>query len=198
MALDLKSVGRGSRPALIVVDMIYGFTDPESPLGCDSSLVLAANIVLLKAFRQRNFPVFFTTVTYDNKSQANVFRRKLPDLNILSAGSHWVEVHTDLGRRPEEVLLQKHWASAFAGTDLIQRLKKLEVDALVVTGLTTSGCVRATAVDGLQHNFPVIVPREAVGDSNLAAHVANLADLNRKYADVLSLDDVLAGLPALL
>ena len=91
-----------------------------------------------------------------------------------------------------ETVIEKQWASAFFGTDLAERLAAAEVDSLVVTGLTTSGCVRATVVDALQHEYPVVVPREAVGDRNPAAHEANLFDMDAKYGDVLSLEEVLA------
>jgi nicotinamidase-related amidase len=185
----------GSKPALVVVDVIYGFTDPASPLGSECADVIAANICLLDEFRNRQLPIFFTTVAYEDSEQATVFRRKLPDLNILKSGSHWVELHDDLMRRPDEILVTKQWASAFAGTDLGEALKEAGVDTLVVTGLTTSGCVRATVVDGLQHNYSVIVPKEAVGDRDITTHEVSLSDLNTKYADVISLSDALAFLP---
>ena len=94
-------------------------------------------------------------------------------------------------------IIDKQWASAFHGTDLAQRLRERGVDSVVVTGLTTSGCVRATAVDGLQYDYRVVVPREAVGDRNSAAHEANLFDLHAKYADVMGLAEVIARLPPL-
>ena len=95
---------------------------------------------------------------------------------------------------PGEALIEKQWASSFFGTDLAVQLKAAKADSLVVTGLTTSGCVRATVVDGLQHDYPVVVPREAVGDRNAEAHRANLHDLHAKYAEVQGLDEVLAAL----
>jgi maleamate amidohydrolase len=108
-----------------------------------------------------------------------------------------VQVDPALAPRAEEPVIEKQWASSFFGTDLAQRLKTAQADSLVVTGLTTSGCVRATVVDGLQHDYPVVVPREAVGDRNAAAHAANLHDMHAKYADVQSLSEVLAAIAAL-
>ena len=105
-----------------------------------------------------------------------------------------MEIDPRLAPRPEEPVIEKRWASAFFGTDLDQRLKRARADSLVVTGLTTSGCVRATAVDGLQHDYLVAVPREAVGDRNAQAHEANLFDLDAKYADVVSLQELFAML----
>ena len=186
--------GLGNKPALLLVDMIHGFTDPACPLGSEADAVVQANLVLLAAFRKRNLPVIFTTVIYHGEDQARVFRDRVPALNVLKPGSHWVKVDGRLGRRTDEPLVEKHWASGFFGTDLHARLTGLDVDSLVVTGLTTSGCVRATAVDGLQHDYRVVVPKQAVGDRNPQAHEASLFDLNAKYADVLDLEEVLAQL----
>ncbi len=190
MDLQRNSLGLGAHPALLLVDMINGFTSAECPLGSDCPQVVAANVVLLKLFRERGLPVFFTTVVYSDDSQATVFRSRIEALNVLQPGSHWVEVDPALTPLPEEPVIEKQWASAFFGTDLDKRLREVGVDSLVVTGLTTSGCVRATVVDGLQYNYPVLVPREAVGDRNADAHEANLFDMNAKYADVVSIAEV--------
>jgi maleamate amidohydrolase len=191
--LARSSIGLGRRPALVLVDMIRGFTDPACPLGSESGAVVAANARLLAAFRAAGLPVFFTTVVYRDATQARVFRARINALNLLTPGSPWVQVDPALAPRPGEAVVEKQWASAFFGTDLDRRLRAAGADSLVVTGLTTSGCVRATAVDGLQHDYPVVVPREAVGDRNPDAHAANLFDLHAKYAEVQSLDDVLAA-----
>jgi nicotinamidase-related amidase len=190
MALVSNQLALGKRTALILVDLINGFTDPKCELGTDCPAVIAANNSLLKQFRQRGWPVFFTTVVYHNAQQASVFRKKLPVLNCLKAGSHWVKVDARLAKQDNEVLIEKQFASAFFDTDLNQQLKQADVDTLVVTGLTTSGCVRATVVDGLQHNYPVFVPKQAVSDRNLEAHEANLFDMNFKYAQIVELDDL--------
>lgn len=195
MDLDRESLGLGDRPALILVDMIEGFTNPECPLGCDCPEVVAANATLLEAFREHGLPVFFTTVVYHNENQARVFRQKVPVLNLLTPDSRWVKVDERLKARSDEVLIEKHWASAFRGTDIDEQLRSAGVDSLVVTGLTTSGCVRATAVDGMQYDYRVVVAREAVGDRNAQAHEANLFDLQAKYADVWSVNDVVSKLP---
>lgn len=195
---DLKrnAVSLGQRPALVLVDMVRGFTDPSCPLGAEATSVVAANAKLLAAFRAAQLPVFFTTVIYRSPSQARVFRARIEALNLLTPDSKWVQVDERLKPAVGEAIVEKQWASGFFGTDLAARLRAARADSLVVTGLTTSGCVRATVVDGLQHEFPVVVPREAVGDRNAEAHTANLHDMHAKYADVLGLDEVLA-LPAL-
>jgi nicotinamidase-related amidase len=192
--LHQNQLGLGRSPALLVVDIINGFTDPACPLGSNCPEVVAANIELLTAFRDRALPIFFTSVVYHNDQQASVFRAKVPALNVLTPGSHWVDIDSRMGRLASEPLVEKQWASAFYGTDLNSQLRALDVDSLVVTGLTTSGCVRASAVDGLQNNYQTVVALEAVGDRNPEAHQANLFDLNAKYADVLSVAEIIAGL----
>ena len=196
---DLKraSQGLGQRPALVLVDIIKGFTDPDCPLGSVADDVVEANRKLLAAFRKKALPVFFTTVIYHDDSQARVFRDRIPALELLKPGSHWVEVDPRLAPVEGERVVEKQWASGFFKTDLDESLRSLGVDSLVVTGLTTSGCVRATAVDGLQYDYKVVVPGEAVGDRNPDAHQANLFDLNAKYADVLDLRSVLSMIEAL-
>ena len=191
-----QSQSLGQRPALVLVDLINGFTDPRCPLGCESDAVVAVNARLLAAFRQHGLPVFFTTVVYHSDDQATVFRRRLPALNVLEPGSEWVAVDARLAPVDGEALIEKQLASGFYGTDLLQRLQASGADSLVVTGLTTSGCVRATAVDGLQNNYPVFVISDAVGDRNAEAHAANLHDLHAKYADVVSSEELLAMLEA--
>jgi len=192
MDLEKNQNAIGSKPALVLVDMINAFTDPSCPLGTDCPDVVIANQALLEVFRAQSLPVFFTTVAYKNSQQASVFRQRLPALDVLQFGSRWVDVDKRLALKDDETLVVKQLASAFHGTDLDQQLRALNVDSLVITGLTTSGCVRATAVDGLQYNYKVVVASEAVGDRNHAAHEANLFDLNAKYADVLNNQQIFA------
>ncbi len=174
-----------------MVDMMNGFTDPDCPLGAHCPEVVKANRELLDAFREAALPIFFTTVVYRNDEQGQIFRQRVPALNVLTPESTWIEIDNELGRRATEEIIEKRWVSAFFDTDLAEKLQRLKVDSLVVTGLTTSGCVRGTVVDGMQHNYPVVIPREAVGDRNPNAHEANLHDMNAKYADVLSTEEVL-------
>jgi len=187
--LEKNQNGLGDKPALVLVDMINAFTDPSCALGTDCVNVVEANQELLAAFRERTLPVFFTTVAYQNPRQASVFRQRLPALEILQAGSAWVDVDARLSMKSDEVLVTKQLASGFHGTDLDKQLRALEVDSLVVTGLTTSGY-------GLQYNYKVVVASDAVGDRNQAAHDANLFDLNAKYADVLTNTEIVTLLSA--
>ena len=194
-ALERVDGGMGQRPALIVVDVVVGFTDPACPLGSEADAVVQANVELMNAFHQAQMPVVLTTVVYHNEEQASVFRARVPALNLLTPDSQWVQFDPRLPIVETDLQLEKRHASSFHGTNLDEWLKARSVDSVVVTGLTTSGCVRATAVDGLQNNYKVLVPREACGDRDPEAHNANLYDMNAKYADVVSLETVLNLLP---
>lgn len=193
MALNSQVLKPAKRYALLLVDLSIGFTDPaKSPLAAEVGEVVAANQTLLAAFREQGLPVFYSTVMYDRPEQASVFREKIPVLDCLASGSELVTIDPRLAPQPGEPVIAKHGASFFFGTDLHTRLQAAGVDGVVVTGLTTSGCVRATVVDALQHNYRVLVPEQAVGDRDADAHRANLKDMGVKYADVVSLHDCLA------
>jgi maleamate amidohydrolase len=185
--------GFGSRPAVLVVDLLEGFTDIASPLGANLDIVVESTRTLLDGAREAGVPVLFTTVVYDeaNERAAAVFLRKVPALAVLRPGSRWIEVDARLDRRPDEPVLSKAFASAFFGTPLAAML--VGRDTLIVCGASTSGCVRATVVDALQHGLAPIVPRECVGDRWAAAHDANLFDIDAKYGDVVSLSDTISA-----
>jgi maleamate amidohydrolase len=188
--------GFGDKPALLVIDVNVGFTDPDSPLVCDLEDVVVAIRRLLDEFRSAQLPVVYTTVSYSegDKVAAAAFIDKVPALLTLEAGSRWVEIDPRIAPLPHEPVLNKLFASAFFGTPLASLLASAGCDSVVVTGASTSGCVRATAVDALQHGYRPAVPRDAVGDRNLAAHEANLYDIDTKYGDVVGVDDVIAHL----
>jgi maleamate amidohydrolase len=193
-------LGLGRRPALIVVDVNVGFTDPASPLVCDLDGVVEAVQRLLAEMRAARLPVVYTTVSYteEDKRKAAAFIDKVPALLTLEAGSRWVEIDPRIAPRGDEPVLNKLFASAFFGTALSAFLSANGCDSLIVTGASTSGCVRATVVDALQHGYRPIVPREAVGDRNPEAHAANLYDIDTKYGDVVSVHDVIAHLEELV
>ena len=192
--------GFGRKPALVVVDVNRGFTDPASPLVCDLEGVVAAIRRLLDEARRAGIPIVFTTVSYTegDKRTAAAFIDKVPALLTLEAGSRWVEIDPRIAPQAGELVVNKLFASAFFGTALSSFLAANGCDSLIVTGASTSGCVRATAVDALQHGYRPIVPREAVGDRNPDAHAANLFDLDAKYADVVSLAEVIEHLEELV
>lgn len=188
--------GCGIKPALVVVDVNVGFTDPASPLVCPLDAVVASIQQLLRETRRAGFPVIYTTVAYDGAARraASVFIEKVPALLTLEAGSRWVEIDPRIAPAEGEPVLVKRYASGFFGTPLASILAAERCDTVIVAGASTSGCVRATAVDALQHGYRVLVPREAVGDRNPAAHEANLYDLDTKYADVVSVAETIAYL----
>jgi nicotinamidase-related amidase len=190
-----QAVTMGERPAVLVVDFSCGFTDPECALGSDLSAEVEATRRLLDAARARGVPVIFTTIGYEpSLKDGGLWLQKVPSLGDLQVGGHWVEIDPRLEPREEETIVLKKGASAFFGTNLAAILVSQRIDSVVLCGATTSGCVRATAIDLLQYGFPTLVPRECVGDRAHAPHEANLFDIQAKYADVVSLDDALSYL----
>ena len=188
--LESNSTGLGSSPALVVVDMCRGFIDPSSPLGFQCDELIQANISLVNKFREMNLPVIFTTTIYRDISEASVFRSKIPALNILKPDSEETSFLAELSPDSEDILIEKKFASSFFGTNLADDLRRMNVDSVVISGVTTSGCVRATALDSLQNNFLTTVAEDCVGDRDLNAHRANLFDLQSKYADVVLSDKI--------
>jgi len=184
-------IGFGQRPAVLVIDMIRAFTDPATMLGADLSPQIAATQQLLAAARARGVPVIYSTVAYDDADckDAGIWALKQKGVMTLRAGTPEVELDARLQRLPGEGWLVKKYASCFFGTDLASRLVSRGVDTVLMAGGTTSGCVRASAVDALQSGFRPMVVRECVGDRSQAAHEQSLFDLQAKYADVVSLEE---------
>lgn len=195
-------VHRGHRPAIVVVDLTNGFTDPAAPTGADLTSVVAATAELVAAGRPAGVPVVFTTIAYTGAEaggDAVTWLTKAPGMRALREGSAAVALDGRLPVEPADHLITKKGASAFFGTTLAALLTGLRVDTVLVCGATTSGCVRATAVDAVQSGFSVLVPRDCVGDRAQGPHEANLHDIQAKYGDVIDLDDArgyLQGLPA--
>lgn len=190
-------VGFGERPAVLVIDLAKAWTDPSSPLGSDLSGVLDQTVRILEVARRKKLPIFFTTMAYepDLKDAGEVIARKLSHQQVTVKGSEWIELHPALEFDPdEEVLIVKQRASAFFGTTFLSQLVAKRVDTLIITGCSTSGCVRATAQDAHDHNLHLSVPREAVGDRSPTAHEANLFDIDARMGDVRPVEDVLAYL----
>jgi nicotinamidase-related amidase len=177
----------GRSPALVVIDLNYAFTDPESPLGCDVDLALATIPALLSDARAKRVPCIYTTIEYDDEGRraAEVFLEKLPALSILEKGSRWSRIDDRVAPAPGEPILGKLFASGFWGTELDSVLKSCGCDSVILTGASTSGCVRATAVDAMQHGYRVVVPRDAVADRARAPHEAALFDIQAKYGEVV-------------
>lgn len=180
-------VGSGERPALLVVDFVNAFADPEMLGGGNIQAAVAATMPVLAACRAKGLPVAFTRIVYaEDGSDAGVWATKLPALLQLTPDSEANRVVDALAPLPGEPVIDKKQASAFFGTDLAPWLVQRRVDTLYVTGCTTSGCVRASVVDAVGWNFRPIVIEDCVGDRALEPHAANLFDMRQKYADLIS------------
>ena len=190
-----QAVTHGDRPAVLVIDFSCGFTDPECALGSDLTSEVAATKRLLDAARAKELPVIFTTIGFDaSLKDGGLWMQKVPALAVLQIGGRWMDIDPRLEPRADETVVVKKGASGFFGTNLASVLVSQGVDSVILCGATTSGCIRATAVDLLQYGWPTLVPRECVGDRAQAPHDANLFDIQAKYADVVSVEDALAYL----
>jgi maleamate amidohydrolase len=177
----------GQRPALLIVDFVMAYLDPASPLYAGVEDALASNERLLAAARAAGIPVFFTNVVYQaDGADGGLFYKKIPSLRVFLEGSPLGAFPSSLQPAAGERVISKQFASAFFGTSLAETLAEEGIDTLLITGLSTSGCVRATALDALQSGFAPFVVREACGDRHPAPHEANLFDLQAKYAEVVS------------
>jgi maleamate amidohydrolase len=187
-----ENVTLGQNPAVLVVDFSCGFTDAACTLGADMTAEVEATKRLLDAARAKGLPVIFTTIGYEQSlKDGSLWMQKVPALAELQLGGRWVEIDPRLEPREDEPVIVKKGASGFFGTNLASILVSQQVDSVIMCGATTSGCIRATAIDLLQYGFPTIVPRECVGDRAQAPHEANLFDINAKYADVVSLEEAI-------
>jgi nicotinamidase-related amidase len=190
--LPNSEVGLGERPALLVIDATLGFTDPASPLGMDGSAALRNIASLLRICRAAGVPVFYTVNAYATPDEARVFRLKLPALNELGATSRWATVDPRVAPRTGETILRKTVPSAFFDSPLRELLRDRSADSVVVCGFSTSGCIRATAVDALQCDLRVVVVTDACDDRDRLAHDYNLRDIALKVGDVMTTDAVVA------
>lgn len=187
-------VGWGSRPALLVVDLVRAYTDPGGPFALpDVGPAVDATASLVAAARAAGHPVMWTAVRYAaGLADGGLFVRKVPALAAFAEDAPGGWGALALPPEPGETVVVKQYASAFFGTTLAATLHTAGVDTVVVTGVSTSGCVRASAMDALNSGFRPQVVRQACADRSAALHEANLADLDAKYADVVDLADVLA------
>ncbi len=187
----------GQKPALLIVDFVVAYLDPASPLYAGVEDALASNERLLAAARKAGIPVLFTNVEYSpGGADGGVFYRKVPALKLFERGSPMGAFPASLQPQDGELVITKQYASSFFGTTLAATLTAMGIDTLLITGLSTSGCVRATALDACQHGFLPFVVREACGDRHPGPHEANLFDLQAKYAEVISEAEAIARLAA--
>lgn len=193
-------IGFGQRPALLMVDFMQGYTTPGAPLYAPGVVsAVAESEALLAAARAADIPVIHTNIRYHPGHFANggMWVKKAPVMKDMVEGNPLAAFCPQVTPLDEEVVLSKQYASSFFGTSLAPMLQAQGIDTLILAGCSTSGCIRATAVDAVQHGFRTIVVRQCVGDRHEAPHEANLFDIDSKYGDVVSKQEVLTYLNSL-
>jgi len=193
------AVGFGERPALLMIDFMRAYTEEGSPFFAPGVVdAVASTAPLLSAARARAVPVLHTRVQFHPSGiDGGLFVRKVPALRKLVAGEPLAELDPRVAPHDDELVIVKNYASSFFGTSLAATLTSLDIDTLILAGCSTSGCIRASAIDGMQNGFRVIVPRECVGDRHHEPHESNLFDINAKYGDVISCAEVVTYLETL-
>lgn len=192
------SVPRGTRPGIVVVDFSYGFTDLQYPTASNAAAQMANTKRICDLARAKGYPVIFTTIAYHPGEPDKLpWLKKATGMRALIEGTRLVEIDAATGIQPQDAVVTKKGASSFFGSALNALLTGAGVDTVVVTGATTSGCVRATAVDAVQSGYNVLVPRDCCADRAEAPHDANLYDMDQKYADVTDSADILSWLESL-
>lgn len=186
---------RGTRPALLLVDFAQAYFAPNSPLfggeGCEAARVHAMR--LADTARALGVPVIFTEVKYQpGGADGGAFYAKVPALSCFDAGRETQALVAGLAVEPGDLMITKQFPSAFFGTPLAATLTHMGIDTLVIGGLTTSGCVRASCVDSISSGFVTLIAQDACGDRARAPHDANLFDMSAKYADLVTTDDLIS------
>lgn len=187
-----NSSGFGERPAVVIVDFVNGFADPDQFGGGNILEAIGNTEKLVDAARRENLPIAYSRVVYaDDRSDNGVFCLKAPGLAALTEDAHSSQIVDALAPLAGDYIVRKTQPSAFFGTNLSAWLIGKGVDTVIVTGCTTSGCVRATVVDAMSYNFKTIVATDCVGDRAMAPHHANLFDMEQKYADLMRYQDII-------
>ncbi|BEV00753.1 N-carbamoylsarcosine amidohydrolase [Novosphingobium olei] len=188
----------GQRPALLLIDLVEAYLQPGSPLYAGIEDALASAVRMTAAARAVGIPIVFTNVEYQpGGTDGGVFFRKVPALKVFEKGSPLGAFPTVLAPQDGDIVVTKRYASAFFATHLAATLTSMGVDTVLVCGTSTSGCIRATALDACQNGFLPFVVRDACGDRHQAPHEANLFDLQAKYAEVVSEAEALSLLAAI-
>ncbi len=194
-----NQLGFGRAPALILVDLVRAYFDPQCELYADVEAELASALRLVEKARAAGVPVIYTNVVYqEDGKDGGIFFRKARPLRNFTAGNPMGAWADGLSPAVGELVISKQYASAFFGTSLAATLTAAGIDTLIITGVTTSGCIRATCIDACSHGFIPIVVEDACGDRHPDPHRANLFDMNAKYGDVVSeaaVTDYLSRLP---
>jgi|TARA_B100001971_G_C18079806_1_gene477671 maleamate amidohydrolase len=190
-----NSSGIGTNPAMLIVDFVNGFADPEQFGGGNIQAAIDKTVDLLAFARAQNMPVASTRVVYaDDGSDHGVFCLKAPGLKVLTEDAPASQIVDALAPIDGEYVVRKTQPSGFFGTDLADWYQGWGVDTVLVTGCTTSGCIRASVIDAMSYNFKTVVVTDCVGDRALGPHEANLFDMGQKYADLMTADEVMAAI----
>jgi maleamate amidohydrolase len=190
-----QKTGFGNAPALLVIDFVNGFHDPEMLGGGNIAGAVRGTVPLLDFFRERGLSVIFTRIVYaEDGSDASLWCEKVPRLKELTERAHASQVVDALAPRPGELVIRKTQASAFFGTHLSACLTAKRIDTLVIAGCTTSGCVRASVIDAMSLNYRTVVATDCVGDRALGPHDANLFDMGQKYSDLMTAGEIMSEL----
>jgi maleamate amidohydrolase len=192
-------LGFGRSPALVVVDMVRAYTEPQSELyaGAQMPAVVASICRMIAAARSAGIPVVYTGVKFQSPAEGGIFFRKVPSLTVFMGDNELAEFVPELSPLPGETIIMKQYPSAFWGTLLAPMLRAADIDSVLICGVSTSGCIRATATDAMQNGFIPLVVREAVGDRHPGPHEANLFDIAAKIGDVVSEDEAIEQLQML-
>ncbi len=191
-----NSSGIGQSPALLIIDFVNGFTDPEQFGGGNIVEAIEKTAELLAFARSRSMPVAMTRVVYaDDGSDNGMFCVKAPGLKALTEGAHASQIVDKLEPIDGEYVVRKTQPSGFFGTNLAGWLNSKGIDTVLVTGCTTSGCVRASVIDAMSYNFRTVIVTDGVGDRAKGPHEANLFDMGQKYGDLLTVDEIIAKIP---
>ncbi|PZW47825.1 N-carbamoylsarcosine amidohydrolase [Pseudomonas sp. URMO17WK12:I2] len=192
-----QRIGFGARPALLMIDFMQGYTTPGAPLYAPGVVsAVEQSVALLEAARRLGIVLVHSNIRYQAAKCADggMWVRKAPVMKDMVDGNPLAEFCVPVAPLPGEQVVTKQYASVFFGTSLAAQLHAQGIDTLILAGCSTSGCIRASAVDGVQHGFRTIVVRECVGDRHQAPHEANLFDIDSKYGDVVSLQETLSYL----
>ncbi|KMM82860.1 maleamate amidohydrolase [Pseudomonas taetrolens] len=184
-----QRIGFGNKPALLMIDFMKGYTQEGAPLFAPGVVsAVAQSVELLACARQANILVVHTNIRYHpgHFADGGIWIKKAPVMRDMVEGNPLADFCEPLQPNADEVVISKQYASSFFGTSLASLLRAQGIDTVVLAGCSTSGCIRATAVDAVQHGFRTIVVRECVGDRHSAPHEANLFDIDSKYGDVVS------------
>lgn len=187
------AIGIGDKVAVLVVDFQKAFTCNSSPIGGNPLILSALQCTseLISIVRNRDIPIIYTVVAYDeNKMDIGLWPKKVPILSQILIGSKWAELDESLEVKKADTVIVKKMPSAFFNTNLTNILIRNQIDTIIITGCTTSGCIRATAIDSFSYGFRTIIAKDCVGDQNLESHSANLFDIHNRYGDILTNDEI--------